>query len=558
MSLYQEREPSSVEPVSAGVADQGSGDGRIGDFAGLYEAIFNNRAFGFAVVDAENSVLVMNELMHRWFPELDCGSCLVAYETDDSGTGIERLDEVFRTLPGGGVEVHRRIRVKGDTQGSREYRLITLPVKNEAGDVLRTVLLLEDISEGAQKEQRLRLMESALEAAANAVMILNADGAILWLNRAMEKLTGFERAELIGENNRMLKSPEMSDVDYDGILDQVCGGEVWFGELDKRRKDGSPYIEEVVLTPVLNEEGAVQNIIVMKRDITRRVEANRQKDFMEVQLRQAQKLESIGQLAAGIAHEINTPTQFVGQNLSFIQSSLEELLPVIEQARALVSSDKDDARLAGLREAMEGADLDFLMEELPCAATESLSGVGRIREIVQAMKEFSHPTRQESQLVNLNRCLENTLTVSRNEWKYVAEVKLSLAKDLPDVLGDAGALNQVFLNMIVIASHAIYDVIGEHSTRKGLIHISTCECGDCVEVSVADSGSGIPEDIRQKVFDPFFTTKEVGRGTGQGLAISYDVVVNKHGGEIDVKSEVGKGTTFFVRLPKSIPEGLVK
>ena len=194
--------------------------------------------------------------------------------------------------------------------------------------------------------------------------------------------------------------------------------------------------------------------------------------------------------------------------------------------------------------------MEYLIEEIPKAIAQSLEGVGRVANIVRSMKEFSHPGTDEMQPVDLNKALECTLTVCRNEWKYVADVVTDLDPHLPPVHCMPGACNQVFLNLIINAAHAIADKQGNDSTKKGTITVSTRTDGDWVEVRVADTGTGIAEEHRTKVFDPFFTTKKVGRGTGQGLAIAHSVLVDKHGGTLSFDTEVGRGTTFIVRLPQ--------
>jgi len=194
-------------------------------------------------------------------------------------------------------------------------------------------------------------------------------------------------------------------------------------------------------------------------------------------------------------------------------------------------------------------DLPYLREEIPKAIKQSLEGVERVGKIVRAMKEFSHPGPKEKTPTNLNKAIENTVTVARNEWKYVSEMILDLDPDLPLVPCHPNEFNQVILNLVINAAHAIADVVGNGATNKGKITVSTRRKGDKVEISVKDTGTGIPPEIRSKIFDPFFTTKEVGKGTGQGLAIARSIVVDKHGGTIDFETEVGKGTTFTIYLP---------
>jgi signal transduction histidine kinase len=202
-----------------------------------------------------------------------------------------------------------------------------------------------------------------------------------------------------------------------------------------------------------------------------------------------------------------------------------------------------------LEDGLQEADVDYLIEEIPPAIEQTLQGVERIGKIVRAMKEFSHPGQQEKTAIDINKAIESTITVARNEWKYVADMVTVFDDDLSAVPCLPGEFNQVILNLIINAAHAIADVIDSQSTEKGLIRISTCKKEDFAEVIISDSGGGIPEDIRQRIFDPFFTTKEIGRGTGQGLAIAHSVIIEKHGGTLNLDSTVGEGTTFTICLP---------
>jgi len=269
------------------------------------------------------------------------------------------------------------------------------------------------------------------------------------------------------------------------------------------------------------------------------------------ELTAAQKLESVGRLAAGVAHEINTPVQFVSDNVQFVRTSLPDIAAVINAYRNLqktVQSRGDVAAAASLAaEAEKTADLDYVMENAPQAIESSIEGLGRIATIVRSMKEFAHPDQGEKKYADLNQAIRSTLVVARNEYKYVAEIHTQFG-DLPAVPCYLGEINQVILNLLVNASHAIHDVVSDTGSL-GKITVRTRLDGDAVEISIGDTGTGIPETARDKIFDPFFTTKEVGKGTGQGLAIARSVVVNKHGGTLRFETESGKGTTFFIRLP---------
>ncbi len=207
------------------------------------------------------------------------------------------------------------------------------------------------------------------------------------------------------------------------------------------------------------------------------------------------------------------------------------------------------AVLAETEAAAEQANIDFLMKEIPGAIQQSLEGVDRVARIVRAMKDFSHPGTGEKTPIDLNRAIDTTLTVARNEWKYVAKIATDFDDKLPLVPCLPGELNQVILNLVVNAAHAIADVVGNGAKGLGVITASTHRCGDWVEIRIRDTGTGIPEKVRGKVFDPFFTTKPVGKGTGQGLAISHTVIVDQHQGQLTFETEMGVGTVFIIRLP---------
>ena len=269
---------------------------------------------------------------------------------------------------------------------------------------------------------------------------------------------------------------------------------------------------------------------------------------MEAELRLAQKLEAVGQLAAGVAHEINTPMQYVSDNVQFLQAAFEDFQTLLGKYRESFSAmSAPQSILKELRETEGEVDLAYLNEQVPDAFTQTLEGTDRVAEIVRAMKEFAYHDDREKSPADLNRALSNTITVARNEYKYIATVETDLG-DLPPITCNVGELNQVFLNLIVNAAHAIGAAVGD-SQKKGRITISTAKIGDKVEIRIQDSGCGIAADIRERIFDPFFTTKEVGKGTGQGLAIARSIISEKHGGDLSFETEEGRGTTFIVRLP---------
>jgi signal transduction histidine kinase len=298
----------------------------------------------------------------------------------------------------------------------------------------------------------------------------------------------------------------------------------------------------------------IQNV-QLAEEIRQRIESEEQRSVYEVRLRQAQKLESVGQLAAGIAHEINTPTQFVADNMRFFKDALAELSGMLHLCRELSTEQAGSERAVELadelRSSAKAIDLAFLMEELPTALEDSLGGLDRVATIVGAMRSFSHPGAAEKELVNVNEAIRRTIAMAQNAWRYVAEVETALDPDLPLVPCVQSEFNQVVLSILINAAHAIESAASDG--RKGLIRITTAVVEGCAEVRLEDNGQGIPLEIRHRVFDPFFTTKDVGKGTGQGLAISH-AVIKRHGGKIEFESAVGRGTTFIIRLPLEAPQ----
>jgi len=300
----------------------------------------------------------------------------------------------------------------------------------------------------------------------------------------------------------------------------------------------------------LNEE--LQRQTTQLTEMFRQLEQETEhRQRMESELRHVQKLQSVGQLAAGIAHEINTPVQYVSDSIHFLAESFKDTQGLIarhRQAEAeLPPSSMHEELRRKMRDAEEAVDLQYIQQNAPTAFSRAQEGLSRIATIVSAMKEFAHPDQREKSLADLNRALRATLIIARSEYKDVADVETELG-ELPFVPCYLGDLNQVFLNLLVNAAHAIVDAQGIRGGR-GCIRVRTAREGDAIRIDIEDTGCGIPENIRDRLFDPFFTTKQVGRGSGQGLAIARSIVVDKHGGSLTFDSDVGKGTTFTVRLP---------
>ncbi len=438
--------------------------------------------------------------------------------------------------------------------GDEPTPILRSVLKTTIGEKEQYLEAIVDISEQVKAEQRIKsnleFLQTLIDTIPNPVFYKDKAGIYRGCNEAFsEQIIGSERKQIIGRSLFDLNEaipPELA-ARYKAKDDEVIATEQpQFYEAQVNCADG--VIRQYAFSKALyyNPDGEVGGIVGVMLDISQQKET-------EMQLRHAQKLEAIGQLAAGIAHEINTPVQYIGDNINFMRKSFEDVIPLFNAIQRLQEAAEEEGFSAELhREILktaEKAQLDFLLEDVPDAIKESLEGVNRVAKIVRAMKEFSHPGAEEKAPFNLNESLSSTITVARNEWKYVADMRTDFDPDLPLVPGLQGDLNQVFLNLIINAAHAITERKGKDSGEKGTIKVSTAMKKNWGVVKVSDTGAGIPEEIRERVFDPFFTTKEVGKGTGQGLAIAYNVIVDKHGGTIEVDSEVGEGTMFTLTLP---------
>jgi PAS domain S-box-containing protein len=407
-----------------------------------------------------------------------------------------------------------------------------------------------------EKEKVTKERVQLLDCASEGIYGLDLNGCITFMNRAAARMFGCDPAEVSGKNSHALFHHTYPDGTAYALEDCPTVQVLKTGEgarIDDEffwRTDGTHLAVDYSVFPVI-EEGNIKGAVVCFSDITDRRR-------MEIELRHAQKLEAVGGLAAGIAHEINTPIQFVGDNTRFLQDAFRDSIEMLHKYEEVYSEALRGAvrseLLKEVKEVCERIDWNYLCGEIPKAMDQMLDGIARVAKIVRAMKEFSHVDRSsEKTPSDLNKSLESTLIVARAELKYVAEVETDYG-ELPPVLCHLGDLNQVFLNLLINAAHAIGDVV-KSSGEKGIITVRTKQLDDWVEVSISDTGCGIPEAVREKIFNPFFTTKEVGKGTGQGLTLARAVVVEKHGGTLTFETEVGKGTAFYVRLPvNGIPE----
>lgn len=424
------------------------------------------------------------------------------------------------------------------------------------------ILSLREASQRKGAEEMLRKLSSAVEQSPYMVFITDTDGRIQYINQRFTQMSGYREDEVIGKTADVLRSEQTPASIYEDFWTSIKSGGEWRGEICDRRKDGSEYWVRASISPVHTENGEITHFVAMHEDITDRKKSEEETAALERELMNASKLEAVGQLASGIAHEINTPTQYISDNLRFMSDAYGDMSSVITDYLKLGQTSPQDQgfsdKLQEVAQKAEEADIDYLLKEIPQALTQALEGTEQVARIVLAMKEFSHPTSKESGDADINKMIENTIMVSRNEWKYVAELVADLDPELPLVRCQAGELNQVLLNLIVNAAHAIEETFAKQKNQKdqGRITVTTRQDGKWAEIRVSDTGSGIPQDIRDQIFNPFFTTKEVGKGTGQGLSISHDIIVKKHHGAITFETEEDKGTTFIIRIPVAgtVPE----
>jgi PAS domain S-box-containing protein len=350
-------------------------------------------------------------------------------------------------------------------------------------------------------------------------------------NKLVANRMGVEPEELLGKTDFDFFPREMAEKFFADEQALLKSGKALIDH-EEIAYDKTRGMNRVILTskvPLHDADGNLTGVVGTGFDITDRKAA-------EERMASSDRLESIGRLAAGVAHEINTPIQYLSDSVSFIRDGVRELLEYIDALRAsMPQSPAPDDNVEDLR------------KEMPPALTLVADGLTRIAEIVRSMKDFAHADQSQMSPVDLNRAIASTLVIARSEYKPVAEVETNFG-DVPPVTCHAGQINQVVLNIVVNAAHAIADKV-QRTGAVGKITVSTCVENEHVVIAIGDTGTGIAEAIRARVFDPFFTTKEVGRGSGQGLSIARNVIVKGHGGELDFTTEIGKGSTFYIRLP---------
>lgn len=435
-----------------------------------------------------------------------------------------------------------------------------MPITGDDGRITHFVASKEDITARRVAEEALRheqwLITCLMETAPALIFFKDTAGHFIRVNQAQAAFFGLKSpVEILGRTHHDFYQPaEATQATEDEQFILQTGRPV----LDKLEKvtasDGSVKWFSTSRMPMRDVTGHVVGTFGLSTDVTAQKKGEAERAQLQIQLTQAQKLESIGRLAAGIAHEINTPAQYVNDNITYVCKEMEDvgriLIAHTAVASWLQSHPPVPKEVSEILEPISDIDHETLRREVPAALTDALDGMARITKIVRAMKSFSHPGGEKMAPTDLNQTIESTLIVCRNEWKYVAEMETHYAGDLPLVPCLRGDFSQVILNLVINAAHAIKSVLAAtNSSQLGRITVTTLVNGGSAEVRIGDTGTGIPESARSHIFEPFFTTKEVGLGTGQGLAMARAVIVERHKGTLTFETEVGRGTTFIIRLP---------
>ena len=514
-----------------------------------YRDLYDHMPVAAFSVDAAARIVTANREFLRM---LDAGDATEVDDTHLNGllTGLARL----LRASGDAVGEYKDSHIVETLGGFSRHVVVFARRTRDGEDAPVMEVYLTDVTERETQTRRVVAAESRLRQLTDNVpvmmFLLDRDRRVFDANRRLVDALGLDRQALEGMPFTSLLHPDTDIAGMRATIERVFGGGAEFEHpVSLLRPDGGEMECLFSAQPGVDASGVVSLAHAMLVDVTDRNRAQRDRDRLQEQLQLTRKLESIGELAAGIAHEINTRAQYVSDNLSFLRESFEDLGRLLALLPPLLETQPGSEARDALKAAMDAADIEYLVGEIPAALAQGQDGIGKIREIVQALKEFSHPGGGEMESADINRIVESTVTVARSEWKYTAEIELALAEGLPQIECFPSAIAQVVLNLLVNAAHAIADARAE-GDPLGRIRIRTAAHEDgAVSFSIADSGPGIPEDIRHKIFDPFFTTKAVGRGTGQGLAISRSVVTEQHGGEILLDTAPGRGTTFTVVLP---------
>ena len=531
----------------------------------MTKSVMDSVNFGMTVINPDMQIVAANRFIKQLHPEVDFTQAPYCYQVYHSPlqTDICPSCPVTKAFQDG--EVHESVYKSQSPYEEKHTRLIASPIKDKE-NIMAVVEMSEDITVRVKSEEEIRKLSQAVDQGPGIVVITDKQGKVTYVNTKFTQVTGYSLAEIKGQNLRFLKSGFHAASFYQNLWEVIEAGYDWRGEFCNAKKNGELFWALTSISPVRNLEGDIAYYLAVQQDITEQkaleetlknqnIEIeNTLRKLRETQARliQHEKMAGIGQLAAGVAHEINNPLGFVMSNFDTLQNytgRLADMIAVYRELYKQIRGGKVDS-LQGLMEKIDFLEkkskLDYIMDDLKPIFEETGKGISRMDNIVRALRLFSRVDYQDSFVdYDLNDGIKNTLIVARNEIKYVAEVEEYFG-NIPLVEALGGQINQVLLNIFINAAQAIKTM---HSEPTGRIKVRTFCDDNFVYCSIEDNGPGIPEEIRKDIFNPFFTTKPVGQGTGLGLSISYDIIVNKHHGEILVNSKFDRGATFTIKLP---------
>ena len=510
----------------------------------LFEVITENAADMIAVIDCAGNRLYNSPAYQKVLgyssEELKVTSPVEQIHPEDRQRVLEASEKA--RLTGRGERLEYRIRHKDGTW--RILESVTTAIPNEEGQIERLVIVDRDITERERAEETKnrsdQLFRSIAENSADLIAVVDKTGHRIYNNPAYERLLGYTQEELKHTISFQQIHPDDRPLVTRAAQQALKTGVGQIVEYRMQRKDGTYVTLESHGSFIRDSRGEIEASVISARDISDRRMAM-----------QNEKLSAIGQLAAGIAHEINTPVQYVSDNIAFLSDIWNQLDAAmafcLTPAHASITS---DSRPSGAVTSVgPPEDWDWLRQEVPKAISQSLEGIRRMSKILGAMRRFSHTGGGEREQVDLNEALDATLTIAQNQIKHIADVQTDYQPNLPRLECYADEMNQVFLNLIVNATHAIREASKKQARERGKLTIRTRQIDNDVQIEIQDNGTGIPLPVCARVFDPFFTTKQAGEGTGQGLTICHNIVVQKHHGNIWFDTELDRGTTFFIRIP---------
>ena len=510
----------------------------------LFEVITENAADMIAVTDCAGNQLynspAYQTVLGYSLEELKATSSVEQIHPEDRQRVLEAAEKA--RLTGRGERLKYRIRHKNGTW--RTLESVTTAIPNEAGQIEKLVIVNRDITDRERAEETRnrsdQLFRSIAENSADLIAVVDKDGHRIYNNPTYERLLGYTQEELKHTISFQQIHPDDRPLVTRAAEQALKTGVGQIVEYRMQRKDGTYVTLESHGSFIRDSRGEIEASVISARDISDRRMAM-----------QNEKLSAIGQLAAGIAHEINTPVQYVSDNIAFLSDIWNQIDAAmafcLTPAHASITS---DSRPSGaVTSAGPPEEWDWLRQEVPKAISQSLEGIRRMSKILGAMRRFSHTGGGEREHVDLNEALDATLTIVQNQIKHIADVQTDYQVNLPRLECYADEMNQVFLNLIVNATHAIREASKKQARERGKLTIRTRQIDDDVQIEIQDNGTGIPLPACARIFEPFFTTKQVGEGTGQGLTICHDIVVRKHHGNIWFDTELDRGTTFFIRIP---------